>query len=99
MYDDSFEKFRGECLEQSHNRNKQLIEDWCKKSKMTHPVGFYNDLSNHIMTIYTDRPGWLIGKAGIRFDEFKAALREEFGRDYEVKFVEIRGGIVNINCE
>lgn len=96
MYIDDFEQFRGEALEYIHNRNKELIERWCEKCGVTSPIGYYNDLSNGIMTIYTTRPGWLIGMQGIKLGAFVDELEKEFNRRYEVKFVEIRGSFVNI---
>lgn len=92
---DSFEIFRGEALEFMHNRNKRLIENWCKSSGVTSPIGYYND-SNGVMTIYTTHPGWLIGKGGEKVDEFTNELEKEFNMKYTVKFVEIKGDFVNI---
>lgn len=96
MSGEDFNQFRGEALEYMHNRNKELIERWCKKGSVTSPVGYYNDLSNGIMTIYTTHCGWLIGKQGTLLDEFVGELEREFNRKYEVKFVEIRGGFANV---
>ena len=96
MYIDDFEQFRDEALEYMHNRNKELVKRWCENCGVTSPIGYYNDLSNGIMTIYTTHPGWLIGMQGIKLDAFVDELEKEFNRKYEVKFVEIRGGFVNI---
>lgn len=49
------------------------------------------------MTIYAEHPGCLIGKAGVYVNKFKDRLKEEFYRDYQIKFVEIRGQIINLN--
>lgn len=97
MEDDSFERFRGECLEFNHNRNCKLIEEWCKEASVTSPVGYHNELGKRIITIYTDKPGYLIGRGGCLVNKFKKRLCEEFyANEYEVKFVEIRGGFVNM---
>lgn len=97
MYDDSFERFRGECLELDHKRNCKLIEEWCKEANVTSPVGYYNNLGGRTMTIYTDRPGQFIGKGGCLVDKFTERLCEEFFvEDYHVKFVEIRCGFANV---
>jgi len=47
------------------------------------------------MTIYAEQPGPLIGRAGVHVYKFKENLKKEFHRDYEIKFVEIHGEIVN----
>ena len=97
MYgDDNFEKMRLEVLQHSIDRNKKLIETWCSKAGVNEPVGYYNDMHSHVMKIYTNRPGYLIGKAGCLVDGFKEKLKEEFGKDYTVEFIEIRGSIVNV---
>lgn len=95
MYDDSFQKMREEYMEYSHNKNCTLIEEWCKEAGVTSPVGYYINLGGRTITIYTDRPGWLIGKGGCLVDKYTERLCEEFFvEEYHVKFVEIRGGFV-----
>ena len=85
MYDDSFERFRGECLEYNYNKNCNMIEEWCKEAGVTSPVGYYNELEK------------LIGRGGCLVNKFKKRLCEQFyANEYEVKFVEIRGGFANI---
>lgn len=97
IYNDDFEVFRGETLEYIHNKNKDLIERWCEKCGVTSPVGYYNDLGNGVMTIYTEHPGWLIGMQGVKLDAFVKELEQEFNRVYKVEFVEVRGGFVNLS--
>jgi ribosomal protein S3 len=63
---------------------------------MTEPVGYDNDLSKHELTIYTTKCGIMIGKAGKCIGAVREVLKEEFNHDYEIKFVEIKGKIVNI---
>ena len=91
-------EFRAEALRFAKERNTKLIEDWCKECHVTTPVGYDNNYDG-IMTIYTDRPGHLIGKGGEKVNKFKEALKQEFRKEYEVKFVEIRDGFANINTE
>ena len=98
MYDEDFEMFRAEALAFAHNRNKTLIEKWCKDCGVTSPVGYDNNMGEGIMTIYTRQPGALIGKGGSKVDAFKADLEKEFNRKYRVKFVEVEH-FVNITTE
>lgn len=93
-----WQQLRGEILWHQANRNRKLIEKWCRECGITSPIGYDNDL-NGVMTIYTKYPGQLIGRGGEFINKFKADLKEEFGRDYEVKFVEVRGGFVNVKNE
>ena len=94
--EDNFERVRYDALNYMYNKNKTIIENWCNECGMDEPVGYYNDLSKHELTIYTTRCGVMIGKAGKHINKVKEVLKEEFGRDYDIKFVEIRGNIVNI---
>lgn len=91
-----FQEFRNECIIFTKNREKAVIEKWLEKIGYTEPVGYACSLSDREMTIYTTRPGVLIGKAGNSVKEFKAMLTEEFCGIWNVKFVEIRGDFVNI---
>lgn len=93
MWEDDFQRLREEALEFSYNRNKKLIEDWCRKAGVTTPVGYYNDYKT--IHIYTDKPGLLIGKGGELVNRFKEFLKSEFHRNMEVNIIEIRGGFVN----
>lgn len=95
MYDNSFEELRYEVSNYYNNKNKEIVENWCKKCGMTEPVGYFNCLSKYEFTIYTTRPGIMIGFQGEHVNNFKEVLKEEFNHEYEVKFVEIRGSIVN----
>jgi predicted metal-dependent RNase len=96
--DDAWMEMRAEARRFAEERNSKLIEDWCKECHVTTPIGYDNDYSG-VMTIYTDRPGYLIGKGGEKVNKFKEALKKEFRKEYEVKFVEVRGGFVNLNIK
>ena len=94
--EDNWMALRAEAHEFMHNKHKKLIEDWCAECKVTAPIGYYND-HNGTLTIYTDRPGYLIGKGGEKVTKFEEVLTKEFSKPYKVKFIEIRGGFVNIS--
>lgn len=81
----------------ANNKNREVLEKWCRAIKYKHPIGYYNDLGEYKMVIYTEHPGIMIGKAGVYVDLLKEILRREFYHDYTIEFVEIRGGIVNLN--
>lgn len=98
MNENDWMEFRAEAIRFAKERNSKLIDTWCKECGVTTPIGYYND-HNGTMTIYTDKPGWLIGKGGEKVNKFKEALKQEFHREYEVKFVEVRGGFANLNIK
>lgn len=45
--------------------------------------------------IYTDSPGYLIGKGGNLVEKYELALNQLFCSDLKVKIIEIRGGFAN----
>lgn len=92
----TWQQFREEALTYEANRSKTVVEEWLDKIDYIEPVGYYLDTYNDVMTIYAMRIGVLIGKGGIHVEELKKMLLEEYGRDYDVTFVEIRGGFVNV---
>ena len=92
---DNWLKFREEALAYTANKERTVIKEWLDKIGYTDPVGYYRDSLNHVIQIYSTRPGVLIGKAGVNVEELSRMLLETFGRDYKVTFVEIRGGFVN----
>ncbi len=98
MFDYDWEEFRAEALVYAKDRNETLIKTWLNKIgyKDKNPIGYDIRLSDKTITIYSTRPGVLIGKAGINVDELKKMLSDEFRGEWKVKFVEIRGGFVTV---
>ncbi len=96
-YDDEYEIMRGEILAYARKRNRIVLESFCQEIGYDEPIGYYNQLSNHTMTIYATRPGCIIGKAGKNVELLKTRLKEEFGYDYTIKFEEVRGDFINLN--
>lgn len=76
---------------------ERIIENWCRAAYYERPVGYQIDYSDRVVTIYAECPGVLIGLHGKHVFKFKDILKERFHREYQVKFVEIRGRIVNLN--
>ena len=86
-----------DAIEELRKADNKLIEDWCKDCGVTTPVGYDIDYSNSVLTIYTDKPGWLIGYRGEKIFKFREVWNQEHYREYEIKFVEVRNGFVNVN--
>ena len=100
MYDEqeemAWQKFREEAFAFNKNREETVIKKWLNEIGYTEPVGYYRNSWKREMEIYATRLGCLIGKAGVDINKFKNMLNEEFGGEWEVKLVEIRGGFVGI---
>lgn len=94
---DEFQKFRQDCMTFARIAERTIIKEWLEKINYTEPVGYACNLSAREMTIYTTRPGVLIGKAGSSVRELEAMLTDKFCGIWKVKFVEIRGGFANID--
>lgn len=76
---------------------ERIIENWCKAAHYSRPVGYDIDYSDCVVTIYAEHPGILIGLHGKHIFKVEEILKETFHKDIKVKFVEIRGKIVNFN--
>ena len=86
-----FEELRGKVLEESAERNERVLKHFFWRINYKGIVGYENDLGKNVFTVWTDRPGILIGKGGQNVDILKAILKEKFDRNYDVNFKEIKG--------
>ena len=96
---EEFQELTEDALRYTRERNEGLLKKWLNKIGYTKPVGYYYNYSKKEIELYTTRPGLLIGKHGVHIFEFKDMLKEEFGYEWTVKFVQIRGGFVNVGKE
>ena len=98
MFDEGWEEFRAEVHAFMKDKEESLIKKWLEKIGYTYkePVGYYRNSWKKEMEIYSTRVGQLIGKAGVNVDLLEKMLRDEFHGEWKVKFVEVRGGFVQI---
>ena len=102
MYDEheemAWQKLREESFAFTKNREESVIKKWLNVIGYTYkePVGYYRNSWEREMEIYTTRPGGMIGKAGIGVKKLENMLTEEFGGEWKVRFIEVRGGFVQI---
>lgn len=92
-----FEEYIGESLNYWDKEISKILEEWCKEAGVKTPVGYGKNCTSKCWEIYTDRPGYLIGKAGILVEKYKNLLNQRCYCNYKVKFHEIRGGFANCN--
>ena len=72
------------------SRVRDVLKEWKAEAKVTHLMLY--KLQDGVLTIYTDRPGPLIGRMGERVDRFKAKLLAlPIYHIKEVKFEETDG--------
>ena len=95
-YDEEWQKFRAEAHAFMKDKEESVIKKWLNEIGYTEPVGYYRNVCTREMEIYARRVGCLIGKAGINVEKFRKMLNDEFIGEWKVKFVEIRGGFVQI---
>ena len=97
MYDEeNWQAFRAEVLEFIKNKDETLIKKWLEGIGYKGTVGYYRNSATKTMEIYSTRPGILIGKAGCHVAQLREMLTSEFYGEWNVKFIEVRGGFVNI---
>lgn len=98
FFDDDMDwlQFRANALEFERNQLKTIIEPWAKECGVNSPIGYYRSIQMHTLTLYTDKPGHLIGCGGKNIHKLEQLLLDEFKSPYKVELIEIRGGYVNV---
>ena len=91
-----FEEFVAEALEEMSERNERVMKNFSYRIEYKGIVGYDNDLGNKVFTVWSDKPGILIGKGGQNVCILKDILKEEFDYDYEIEFKEIKGKMLVI---
>lgn len=94
MFDENFEKFRGQCLEEMAEKNERVLKHFFFRINYKGIVGYKN--IGRVFTVWTDRPSIIIGKGGQNINVLKEILKEEFGYDYEIDIKEIKGEMLVI---
>ena len=97
-FEDDFQRYRSEVIEYMYNKEREILEGWCKQIGYKYPIAYtIKNYGTPTIIIYAKHPGQLIGKAGVHIDLLQKILKEEFYRDYNVKLVEVAGNFVNLN--
>ena len=91
-----FEEVIGKALETMSERNERVMKNFFYSIGYKGFVGYENDLRKKVFTVWTNKPGILIGKGGKNVCILKEILKEEFDYDYEIKFKEIKGEMLLI---
>ena len=91
-----FEELITEALEEMSERNERVMKNFFYSIGHKGVVGYENDLGKKVFTVWTDKPGILIGKGGKNVWILKDILKEEFDYDYEIEFKEIKGKMLII---
>ena len=67
-------------------RENWVIQEWC--NEVTKPVSITKDTKTKTITLYTEWPGWYIGKGGTIFYKYEEKLKK-MGWD-QIKIVELK---------
>ena len=92
----NFEEARGRALEEMKEREERVIKRFFFRISYKGVVGYDHRMGERIFTIWTNKPGILIGKGGENVSILKSILKEEFNIDYDVEFKEIKGKMLVI---
>lgn len=95
--DNEWLSIRGEALEYAKNKEETMLKKWLDDIDYEEVVGYYRDCLNKTMNIYAKRIGALVGVEGVNVNKLKKMLSEEFYGKWNVKFIEVRGGFVNVS--
>lgn len=99
MYSDSWDDFRAECIKWARERDEAIIREWLEEIGFSGTIGYYISYDG-IVTIYSNRCGVLIGKAGKNIDILKEILHKVYSKkpkkEWTIKFVENCGEFITI---
>lgn len=97
MYGDEMEwlEFRAQCLESEKNRRENLLKIFMNETGYKGILGYAVDLGAKRVDIYTNRPGYIIGKGGQDIKKLESLFSDEYGGDWHTTITEIRGGFVS----
>lgn len=79
---------------QRRNEFTKFLTKWCQEAGVNTPMGYDYSISEKTLTVFTDRPGLLIGKAGAIIEKYKEKC-QEIRPGCTIKIKEIRGGFAN----
>ena len=89
-------EMRGKILNEIEEQNERVMKHFFWRIGYKGIVGYENNLGNKIFTVWTDKPGILIGKGGNNIVVLKEILKKEFDYDYKIEFKEIKGKMLVI---
>ena len=94
--EDAWNEFRSTMLNEAIYEEECILKGWLDRIGYDDPIGYYRNSWDSTMEIYARKIGSLIGKAGVHVQELEEILFKRYGVRYKVKFIEIRGGFINV---
>lgn len=70
---------------------ERVMEKWLKEAKLNENIHYNIDYKEKTITIYTTRPGCLIGMRGHLIEKYNLIMREMWDSFAGFKFVEMWG--------
>lgn len=70
---------------------ERVMEKWLKEAKLNEDIHYNIDYKEKTVTIYTTRPGVLIGRRGCLVEKYNLIMREMWNSFAGFKFVEVWG--------
>lgn len=72
---------------------EKVIKKWIKEAKLKEDVHYNIDYAEKTITIYTTRPGYLIGMRGCLIEKYNSIMQKKWDSFAGFKFVETWGCI------
>ena len=70
---------------------EKVMEKWLKEAKLKEDIQYNIDYDEKTITIYTTRPGWLIGMRGHLIEKYNSIMQKKWDSFAGFKFVETWG--------
>lgn len=70
---------------------EKVMKKWLKEAKLNEDIHYNINYSENTITIYTTRPGWLIGMRGCLIEKYNSIMQKKWDSFAGFKFVETWG--------
>lgn len=91
-----FQELRALVAQEIREETENTITEGLNEINFKGTVAYERDISNHTLTIYTNRPGIIIGKGGQGYDAFTCIIKNRLGDEWKLVIKEIRGDFIAV---
>lgn len=72
-----------------HRFIRTLIREWKAEAKVKERVGYKINYMERTITLATNRPGYLIGRAGVLIEKYENKMRENWPQFKNFYFIDL----------
>lgn len=71
----------------------KIIRKWKREAGVEDPVAYKK--RDNLLTVFTNKPGWMIGKYGVIIEKYSGMLRKELHNNkLKIKIIEVDHNVI-----